>query len=411
MAKTTINHITSSDNLCNYATIGFDIGGTNIRTCVYNNGNFVELVPPKNIGLKGIGSRSIRLKDKYSYVLDTPSRYLYHRKKQRIPKALEIKNLIADNLTRIILFLIKSYTNLNICNIGIAFAGPVKKEENGLIKCAVNIWGMGSFDLKTALIQRLRYENIIISNITIAVDDEASGYRYLQQREYTQNNEELHYLTVGTGHSGVKIDINTKKMIPYESGHHQVIKDPNHFLYLPCNCGKNGHLEPLVAGSGVEKLVRRLSTQTRYQNKVKNSLLVKKNINKITANDVIESAKEGDTFALEALRISAEYLSQYVILPIIQRAKDKSRLMIIINGGYIRAIGSRLYLQMVKSKLATLINKNPIQNFSINKINESVIIGINDDNDALYGAVFMAEDSYKTISETIAKRGQTYQGC
>lgn len=385
------------DHLYDFATIGFDIGGTNTRICIHSNRGFVELIPPGGIELKGIGSRSIRLKDIYSYRLDTPSRYLYQRKHRKIPSTLEIQNLILDRLVSSIRFLIKAYPNVNIRNVGISFAGPVKKEQDDLIEDAVNIWGVGNFNLKAELIKKLKYEDASIRNITIVVDDEAAGYRYLRQTKYTQGITELHYLTISSGHSGVRINLDTKELTPYESGHWQVIKDIEDPLYLPCNCGGEGHLETLVAGRGSEKLVRLLFRQDEYCDYFKRSPLANKDIREIATGDVVQAAKKGDRFALEIVKISAKYLSRYVILPIIRDAQDRDSLMVIINGGYARALGPKIYLRMVKAEMKELISDNPIHGFSVEKINDLVVMGIDDDNDALHGAVFIAEDTYKAI--------------
>jgi predicted NBD/HSP70 family sugar kinase len=368
--------------------IGFDIGATTTRICLYHDNNFVELVHPKGTRLQGIGGQSLRLEDKYTYVLATPSKYLYWKNRRKIPTTRALQHLLMDRLVALAQFVVNAYPNLAICIAGISFAGPVNKKDN-LIESAPNIWGPGSLNVRQ-LEEKIR-KKTAVTRITLVGDDEAAGYRYLNQPQYIRNKTELHYLTISSGHSSVKIHPHTQKLIPYESGHFQVIFDPTDPLFLPCNCGGKGHLETLVSGRGAERLVSVLAVLPRYYQDFESSPLAYKNINKITTFDIVAASKQGDKFALKVVEISASYLAKHIASAILKKAKDINHLGIIINGGYARALGSELYLEKVKFELKKIILENPIGNFSVEKVNKLLVMGIDDANDSLHGAVLLAK--------------------
>lgn len=369
------------------ATVGFDVGATTTRVCLCSNGSFVKLIQPKGVGLKGVGSRSLKLKDKYTYTLNTPSKYLFQTRHRRTPPASVLQRLLVHCLSSLVLFLVKRYPSLAIRDIAIAFAGPIESQRDGLVKNAPNVWGDGSFDLKHELTTELGRESGMEFNICVIVDDEAAGHRYLNRPDYTEGKTELHYLTVSSGHSGAKIIPATHEVTPYESGHRQVVSDPEDPLYLSCGCGGKGHLETLVSGRGAERLVLVLADQENYHSDYKKSPLASVDAHEVTTFDIVEAAKGGDKFALEVVGVSARNLVQYTILPILNNTAKPDGLRIVIGGGYARALGPEIYLWSVKDELKKSILGSPLSTLADEQIDDLLVMGIDDDYDPLHGVV------------------------
>jgi glucokinase len=110
-----------------------------------------------------------------------------------------------------------------------------------------------------------------------------------------------------------------------ELGH--IIVDPNG---PPCSCGFNGHLEAFSSGPAIVKYVL-----GELASGVPSSL---KQDDSITAQDVAEAAKKGDTLAIKAYQRAGEYLGIGVASCL--HAFDPS---IVIFGGGVSQVGSLLF--------------------------------------------------------------------
>jgi hypothetical protein len=141
-----------------------------------------------------------------------------------------IKSLLLSRLGDIIRFVSAAASDTRVSRIAIAFAGPVDQKD-GTILSAPNIWGGSHFGLRAALFDRLLPVLPWLERIDVISDDDAAGRRYLEQPEIIGDCEEIHYLTVGSGLSGVRLNPVSQTLNPYECGHWQVIDDPSDILW------------------------------------------------------------------------------------------------------------------------------------------------------------------------------------
>ena len=97
---------------------------------------------------------------------------------------------------------------------------------------------------------------------------------------------------------------------------------------------------------------------------------------------------QGDAFASLIVRKSAQALAEHVIEPIMLKTHNWRNLSIIINGGYVRAIGALHYINEIKYCLPKLFNPDTAAP-------EIIRAGVDDDWDPLFGAVAYAERGTK----------------
>ena len=168
------------------------------------------------------------------------------------PPPADIQQLLLDLLGKTVASLTRSMPGLSISTVAIAFAGTVDRNSDGasVIAAAPNIWGSGTCPVTTALQTHIATP----PEILVLQDDVAAGWRYLRLPAYTAFKNDIHYLTVASGLSGLRVDLCANEFFPYECGHLRVIHEPANPLCISCTCGGVGHLETLVSGRGSARI-------------------------------------------------------------------------------------------------------------------------------------------------------------
>jgi glucokinase len=180
-------------------------------------------------------------------------------------------------------------------SISIASAGVIDA-ENGIITSSPNLPGWINVPLRDTVKTAYRISTFLLNDANAAALSE-------HQLGAGKGSANLFYITVSTGiGSGIIIDNNLYSGTSGSAGEigHMTI-DVNGPV---CRCGSNGCLEPLASGTAVAK-----EAITRIKNGEQSSLAENRDsIENITAKDVGQAAKEGDTLALAVISRAAYYL-------------------------------------------------------------------------------------------------------
>lgn len=205
----------------------------------------------------------------------------------------------------------------DIAGVGLTAPGPVT--EDGLLRGTVNIgWG-DVFLGKEA-------ENIFgISPVLVGNDARVAA---LGEFTFGAGEEvsSLLLITLGTGVGGGVIlngQIHSGKTgTAGEIGHITI----NPFETISCNCGKKGCLEQYASATGMVRVAENFLKETD-----KPSLL--RELDKITAKDLWEKAKDGDELALDITK----YVSRLLGMAIANACYIVDPDMIVIGGGVSQA--------------------------------------------------------------------------
>ena len=180
----------------------------------------------------------------------------------------------------------------NVIGIGIGVPGPVNK-DNIVLKC-VNL-GWGVFKVGEEVKKLTGISNVMVGNdANVAALGEAttagnSGY------------DDMVMLTLGTGVSGGVI-INDRILAGTngaagELGHIQVRFDEED----SCGCGKCGCLEQYASATGIVKEAKRYMASH-------DDITTLRDIENLTAKDIFDHAKEGDSVSLKLVDRLGMYL-------------------------------------------------------------------------------------------------------
>ncbi len=169
--------------------------------------------------------------------------------------------------------------------IGIGMAGMIN-HKNGEAVLLTNIGGIQNFPLKKEL------ENIVKK--PVFVDNDVNVALFGESRLGSiKSLENAIFVSVGTGIGGAIML--SRKLYTGKDGFagefgHITVKENG----LKCGCGKRGCLETVASGTGIERYVKnRLNKKTD-----------------ITAKEIVEQAKHGDTLSLKAIENAAHYISR-----------------------------------------------------------------------------------------------------
>ena len=172
-------------------------------------------------------------------------------------------------------------TKDDVAGVGIGVPGPVDAE--GYVRKCVNL-GWGTFQLEEAVEKAAGLPCKAGNDANVA----ALGEMY---RGGARGYRQVVMLTLGTGvGGGIIVD---GKILPGcmgaagEIGHMTV----NVHESLPCACGRRGCLEQYASANGIARV-----TALELQKTEEETVLRK--LEKITAKDIFDAAKEGDGFAL-----------------------------------------------------------------------------------------------------------------
>ena len=175
-------------------------------------------------------------------------------------------------------------------------------------------------------------------------------------------------ITLGTG-LGSGIVINGEMVY----GHDGFAGELGHTTVIPngraCGCGKKGCLETYASASGIVRTMHEILNMRK-----EDSLLRKKDLTKLTSQEIYIAAKKGDMLALEAFEITGEYIG----MKLADAVAFSSPEAIILFGGLAKA--GNYILNPVKKYM----EQNLLSIYK-NKV-KLVLSDINNENAAVLGA-------------------------
>lgn len=321
-----------------------DIGGTNFRLGVYDNGNLYNVKR-----------------------FNTPNYFNYSEE--------EIKNLIISEIVTAFSDIRRDNGEINC--LAICFPGPVNSEGVVIGSCVVFGDALKEkFFLKKEIEKRIKGVHVFVTN-----DMTASVYRYVEFYS------DFCLITVSSG-IGNKVYSNGSVLIDEggltgEIGHYQTDLED---VSIECSCGYGvNHVGMISSGRGIE-LVGRLfaDKKSKHRSFFMNSPLARSinyNINEITAQAIASSAMEGDSYCKYIIDYCTKPLADVICL--LALAMNIPRFIII--GGF--ALNCDYYFE----SLSNNIFKRGIYNFEPDKIRNIVKPGIKDDDHGLIGVGKMME--------------------
>jgi glucokinase len=186
----------------------------------------------------------------------------------------------------------------NILGIGLGAPGPVDL-ENGVIYEAVNLGWKNNYPLQQLLEDETDIPTIIDNDANCA----ALGEMW---KGAGSGAKELICITLGTGVGGGVIAngdiIHGINGAAGEIGHITSVPIGG----APCNCGKTGCLETISSATGIVRIaMEKLQNQRQADGELVRLFLQK---GKVTAKDVFDTAREGDSIAMDVVNEVAYYL-------------------------------------------------------------------------------------------------------
>ena len=316
-----------------------DIGGTNFRMAVFENGSLYDVKKIK-----------------------TPNFYLYNEK--------EIKRLIVDALVSGFTEKKNIYTDMN--RFSVCFPGPVTQE--GEVLGSSVIFGTTlkeRFFLKRELEERLPDVTVSVMN-----DLTAAAYRYM-------GNGNFCLITVSSG-IGNKVCIDDRVIIDPEGrtgeiGHYSA---DGIELGIECTCGTGkDHVGMIASGRGVEWIARRFGGEKETE---AGKLFLKSALYvgccgdslQITAEMLARAADGGDPFSRYVIDFCTKPLAAEICLLAIAMYIPK----FIIIGGF------ALHCEYYMEALVRNIKEKGIYNFTDTEIEKMIVCGVRDDDHGLIGA-------------------------
>ena len=268
--------------------IGIDLGGTNIAAGLVTNEG--ELLFKKSLPTNAQRPAEELIKDIY---------------------------LLIDEL--------RNSTDRPVEAVGIGIPGLVNKDMSVVLACANLHWN------HVRLMDGLK--NL---NLPIAIDNDANVAAYAEYKigslEGVSNGI---MVTLGTGvGSGIIIDdreVRGGHGIGTELGH-MIIGDN----FYDCNCGSNGCLETFASATAIIKYAEHRIESTELPSKLRD-------LEKITAKDVIDLSKENDVIAIETFERFIKYLARGIVN--IQLILDPERIAL---GGGVSGAGDYLLNRLTK---------------------------------------------------------------
>ncbi len=200
--------------------------------------------------------------------------------------------------------LLEKYNHKNLVKIGISCGGPLNSKK-GLIKSPPNLPGW--IDIPIVAILKEEF------GVDVALQNDANACALAEwMMGAGKGTENMIFLTFGTG-MGAGLILNGKiysgtNDLGGEVGHLRLADDG------PVGFGKAGSFEGFCSGGGIAKLAKSVVLE-----KLQNNISVEfcsstKYLDKLTAKSVFTAAIQGDTTALEIVKISAKYLGKALAL-------------------------------------------------------------------------------------------------
>lgn len=239
---------------------GVDIGGTTVKLGLFEtSGNLIDKWEIKT-----------RLEDNGSYILN------------------DIANTIKDKLIE------KDISKLDIEGIGMGVPGPVTSD--GIVHRCVNLgWGVINIETEMSRITGMKVKIGNDANVAALGEMWQGGGK---------GYDDLVMITLGTGVGGGVI-INGKIVggstgAGGEIGHIHMKDEETE----TCGCGKSGCLEQYASATGIVNSVK------KYLNKSNDTNTNLSDIKELTAKDIFDAAKDGDSVANKFVDETADLLGK-----------------------------------------------------------------------------------------------------
>lgn len=213
--------------------------------------------------------------------------------------------------------------------IGVGCGGPLDLDE-GVILSPANLPGWDAIPLKHILADEFGTE--------VYVDNDANAAALGEYRFGAGVGvRNLVYITVSTGIGG-GIVIDGRLLHGLGAGAGEI----GHQTILPegprCNCGNRGCLEVLASGTAIARRAREALSRHGGSRML---ALAGGDVDKVTAETVVQAVKEQDSLALDIWHETIEYLSVGVANVITTLAPD-----IVVIGGGVTEAGDLLFLPL-----------------------------------------------------------------
>ena len=232
--------------------MGIDVGGTNIRFGVFDDGHLVDM------------ARIEANLSQHCQAISSES------------AALEVVRILSSEIVNII----EKYPDIQA--IGIGFPGFIHPDTKKIIQ-SPNLPGLSYFDLRGELMK--------ILDLPVTIENDANAAAYGEYCLAGKPEGSFLFIGLGTGVGGGFI-LGGK---PY-TGQHGVAMEVGHMIVEPkgrlCGCGNNGCMEQYASASGVA---------LSYFNATKQLL---------TANQIAHLANAGNQFAQQSYELAAKVLAQ-----------------------------------------------------------------------------------------------------
>ena len=306
--------------------IGIDLGGTSIKM--------------------GIFGADAKLLKKWEIPTDTSNKG---------------ENIIKDIAKSIKKELKASDLSIMDCiGIGMGVPGPVLK--SGYVKVCVNL---GWKDVYPG-----RELSDILGGIAVYLGNDANVAALGEAWQgAAKDMQDVVLVTIGTGvGSGIIIDgkiVVGRHGLAGEIGHIHVEDNEG----KQCNCGAYGCLEQVASATGIVRLAKNALEEGK-----RTSML--QNIEKISAKDVLESAKAGDELAMEVVQKVCAYLG--VAISKVSLTVDPE--VIVIGGGVSKA----------GSFLTDLIKKEYLKYTTLSDEQADIVLAKLGNDAGIYGAAKLA---------------------
>lgn len=207
----------------------------------------------------------------------------------------------------------------DIIGIGMGSPGGVDREK-GTVTGAYNLNWQDTVEVKEPIERETGLKFAIDNDANVA----ALGERW---RGAGDNEDDVVLITLGTGvGGGIIMEGNLLHGVAGgagEIGHITVDSQPDAF---ECTCGKHGCLETVASATGIVRMAHHLSERYAGNSELKENI---DNGEEVTAKDIYDAAKEGDSFAL----MVTDEVHRYLGIAVANLANSLNPAAIVIGGG------------------------------------------------------------------------------
>ncbi len=210
----------------------------------------------------------------------------------------------------------KDLKNEEVIGVGIGVPGPVT-QDGTVLKCANLGWSVFNVNEKMSALTGLKVAAANDANVAALGEMWQGGGK---------GYENIIMVTLGTGVGGGVIVggcvVAGSNGAGGEIGH--IIVNPTETDQ--CGCGGHGHLEQYASATGIVRMAKKLLSEQAQES-------VLRKYENLTAKDVFDTAKNGDSVAMELV----EELGQYLALALSHVAAVVDPQIFVIGGGVSKA--------------------------------------------------------------------------